>query len=307
MGASVVDYRISTVVVQCRDCGQDVGLYPSRHKCQQASRPPLPPLPAHYTSRPPSSASSVSSSYPSSDSSPSSGKWANRFAGQRANSALEDNEDDSIYFSKFAAHLPEQEQQQTRKLWGKVRQNDKWKQLTEKNDPNQKSGKLWGKLLQATQNMADRIPMRDDKGAESDESDWEGETHVSRVLREYYEKQRRPLPGYLRDERTPRRHSGQDQRQQAASSPPAARHPTPQDIDELQRSRTGRRRLWEKDDAADHPPASHRRQAPPPQHQDDPYERHGRHDRHDRPQERSYDHHDRHDRHDRGYQERHDH
>jgi hypothetical protein len=26
------------------------------------------------------------------------------------------------------------------------------------------TGKLWGKLLMATQNMADRIPSRDDKG-----------------------------------------------------------------------------------------------------------------------------------------------
>lgn len=27
------------------------------------------------------------------------------------------------------------------------------------------SGKLWGKLIQATQNMADKIPNRDDRGA----------------------------------------------------------------------------------------------------------------------------------------------
>jgi hypothetical protein len=27
------------------------------------------------------------------------------------------------------------------------------------------SGKLWGKLIQATQNMADKIPARDERGA----------------------------------------------------------------------------------------------------------------------------------------------
>lgn len=29
----VIDYRISRIVVLCKDCGQDVGLYPARHKC----------------------------------------------------------------------------------------------------------------------------------------------------------------------------------------------------------------------------------------------------------------------------------
>src|SRR3954452_17054986 len=29
----VNDYRVSRIVVLCKDCGQDVGLYPARHKC----------------------------------------------------------------------------------------------------------------------------------------------------------------------------------------------------------------------------------------------------------------------------------
>lgn len=39
---------------------------------------------------------------------------------------------------------------------------------------------------------------------ESDEDDWEGETHVSRILREYYEKNRLPLPNWLFDNRAPK-------------------------------------------------------------------------------------------------------
>src|SRR5690349_19909491 len=31
--AEVIDYRVSRIVVLCKDCGQDVGLYPARHKC----------------------------------------------------------------------------------------------------------------------------------------------------------------------------------------------------------------------------------------------------------------------------------
>jgi hypothetical protein len=78
--------------------------------------------------------------------------------------------------------------------------------------------------MQATQNMTDKIPNRDDKGpgtleihalpliklvpeffyfSESDESDWEGETHISRILREHHEKKGGSLPHWLRDSKTP--------------------------------------------------------------------------------------------------------
>ncbi|RUS22205.1 hypothetical protein BC937DRAFT_90036 [Endogone sp. FLAS-F59071] len=46
MVAEAIDYRVSKIVVLCKDCGQDVGLYPARHKCADVVRPPLPPLPA---------------------------------------------------------------------------------------------------------------------------------------------------------------------------------------------------------------------------------------------------------------------
>src|SRR6185369_2524985 len=52
MVAEVNDYRISRVVVLCKDCGQDVGLYPARHKCglPTSSTPPVPKLPSQYSS-----------------------------------------------------------------------------------------------------------------------------------------------------------------------------------------------------------------------------------------------------------------
>ncbi|KAI9256546.1 hypothetical protein BDA99DRAFT_561987 [Phascolomyces articulosus] len=252
MGAQAVDYRVSKVVVCCKDCGQDVGLYPARHKCQEVVRPPLPPLPTKFTaedpsnlrvprkpvpsydnnennrSRPTSAASSNSSStlnqLATSDTSSATStgsKWS-RFVRSPSNNNIKnntttnsnnggDNDDDSFYYNNFAAHLPDQSSdsgsspsQSGKKLWGKVRQNEKWKQLNEKYDKPKQSAKLWGKLVQATQNMADKIPSRDDRGPESDESDWEGETHVSRVLREHYEKKHEPLPRWLYDERAPR-------------------------------------------------------------------------------------------------------
>ncbi|KAG0170510.1 hypothetical protein DFQ28_001971 [Apophysomyces sp. BC1034] len=235
MGAQVVDYRVSTIVVLCKDCGQDVGLYPARHKCQDVSRPPLPPLPTQYLDDPrrptplldPRLSSSSSASFGPPPPSPGNAdsKWA-RFG----KSNVDENEDDSSYFNKFAENLDETEPS-GKKLWGKVRQNEKWKQLNDKNDKAKSNGKIWGKLLQATQTMADKIPSREeDRGPESDGSDWEGESHVSRVLREHYEKKRQPLPNWLRDMRTP------------PEAQPEIQQPEEKKVN---RQSTGRRRLWD--------------------------------------------------------------
>lgn len=111
--------------------------------------------------------------------------------------------------------------------------------------------------------MADKIPSRDERGpgilllcrlhfyakanewfSESDESDWEGESHVSRILREYYQKKNQPLPEWLFDERTPKRRS----------IGAAGRPKGPENDDMLppldprsQRSPGRKQRLWETD------------------------------------------------------------
>ncbi|EIE82771.1 hypothetical protein G6F46_004543 [Rhizopus delemar] len=197
MGAQVVDYRVSTLIVLCKDCGNDVGLYPARHKCTPVDKPVMPLLPLNYTEN----------SSPSEASSSSVNRWLSRRGKTATEPITAENAEESVYFNNFAQNLPGANDGSSttgKKLWGKVRQNEKWKQLAEKNDKSKQSGKLWGKLLQATQTMADRIPNKDDKGAESDEDDWEGETHVSRILREYYEKNRLPLPNWLFDNRIPK-------------------------------------------------------------------------------------------------------
>ncbi|KAI7888920.1 uncharacterized protein EV154DRAFT_516330 [Mucor mucedo] len=217
MGAQAVDYRVSTLIVLCKDCGQDVGLYPARHKCGPIERPAMPTLPSQYQKSPPplqlnartissgsassTTSSSTSPSFSSVEQTPS--KWSSRLAKSSAHPDHAETEE-SIYFNNFASNLPEDQPATGKKLWGKVKQNEKWKQLGEKNEKPKQSGKLWGKLMQATQTMADKIPSRDDRGADSDEDDWEGETHVSRILREYYEKKRLRLPEWLFDGDTPR-------------------------------------------------------------------------------------------------------
>jgi hypothetical protein len=67
---------------------------------------------------------------------------------------------------------------------------------------------------------------------ESDEDDWEGETHVSRILREYYEKKRLPLPDWLFDKNT-NMHLAKSYKQEPE---------TPVNLV----NQTSRRRLWEK-------------------------------------------------------------
>lgn len=155
MGAQVVDYRVSTLVVLCKDCGHDVGLYPARHKCQPVERPAMPALPTQYTKSnilsSPSldlnnrtmssgSSSSITSSSPSPSLSSVEGNGGNKWSSsrQKTNLHIEDNEE-SVYFNNFAANLPGSSNEATttatpsgKKLWGKVRQNEKWKQLNEK-------------------------------------------------------------------------------------------------------------------------------------------------------------------------------
>ena len=88
MVTEVFDYRVSRVVVHCKDCGQDVGLYPARHKCGIPSSETLPPeIPKKYLSA--EKTGSSSSSTP--DSSQNSKLWS-KFLKV---TALSNNADDS--------------------------------------------------------------------------------------------------------------------------------------------------------------------------------------------------------------------
>ncbi|KAI9020916.1 hypothetical protein CLU79DRAFT_835916 [Phycomyces nitens] len=244
MGAQTVDYRMSKLIVLCKDCGNDVGMYPARHNCDyllHAQLPPLTQIPdGSLKERSPGSDTSSTKSYfgfsrqssglsrqtselsvgsvesdgttnhgtPNSYSS----KWA-RFQ--------KPEETDGSYYDKFAANLPDK-QETGKSLWGRVRQNEKWKQMTaEKSESRRTSGKLWGKLLNATQAMS----VREDE-PESDGSDYEGESHVSRILREYYGKQQKPLPDWMRES-------------------PVQRRVTVHTSENINRQKSGRRRLWE--------------------------------------------------------------
>ncbi|KAI8641314.1 hypothetical protein BD408DRAFT_418314 [Parasitella parasitica] len=220
------DYRVSTLVVLCKDCNQDVGLYPARHKCSSSNK--LPQLPILCSSTTSLSASwnnepedqdvpdlVDSSPVPNivtrqaSDSSMESGKW-NFFKSNNTSDVKkpchdvqeQPNEDhsESIYFNNYASNLSNQAAAANgKKLWGKMKDNEKWKDLiAEKKEESSKSGKLWERIIHAT------ISVEEDNDPDSDDDHWEGETHVSRILREYHQSvSRGPLPAWLYDDQTP--------------------------------------------------------------------------------------------------------
>ncbi|KAL1919231.1 uncharacterized protein VTP21DRAFT_1923 [Calcarisporiella thermophila] len=168
MAPKVIDYRVSTVVVLCKDCGQDVGLYPARHKCASVERPPLPPLP---TTLP---------------------------AGLDATEKKQGASEGTSLWSKWVPTG-----------WGDLGQAQ--------NKSEQKQGTFWDKLMAATEYV---MPQAKNDWPESDDSDWEGETHISRILREHHEKKSDTLPRWLQDGRQPSRTKAREEAAEEERNPP---------------------------------------------------------------------------------------
>ncbi|KAG2202071.1 hypothetical protein INT47_006263 [Mucor saturninus] len=179
------DYRVSTIIVLCKDCNQDVGLYPARHQCN-VKRPYLPTL-CSRTDDVPELIPSSTVTRQASDSSLESGKWS-FFRSSPA--AATENVKNEGYFDTSACDIGVSS---GKKMWSKVKENEKWKELVDKKEETNRPNKLWSRIIQATMSTEDEC------GPESDEDDWEGETHVSRILRDYYESKNKPLPHWLFD------------------------------------------------------------------------------------------------------------
>lgn len=141
MGPEAIDYRVSKIVVLCKDCGQDVGMYPARHKCDEVVRPPLPPLPTSSQLNGMQSRSPIRDRSPgrsdrpvSPPPSPMPSKKAenNRKPKFGRNLTAEEEEpaDRQIYFNDIAESTSGSSTPSSgKKLWGNLKQNDKWKQM----------------------------------------------------------------------------------------------------------------------------------------------------------------------------------
>ncbi|RIA95023.1 hypothetical protein C1645_758619 [Glomus cerebriforme] len=129
----VIDYRISRIVVLCKDCDQDVGLYPARHKCGISTSG--------------GSKESLSSNNLTSNS--------NSNSNSRISSDLKNNSESNNGYN------------------------------------------LWNKFMTSATTVMYNFD--DDSDNESEKDDWDGETHISRILREYYENKGSDLPNWLYD------------------------------------------------------------------------------------------------------------
>ncbi|CAG8487206.1 2985_t:CDS:2 [Racocetra fulgida] len=139
------NYRVSRIVVLCKDCGHDVGLYPARHKCElpqsDSFSNPVPSIPKQHLS------------------------------------------------------LKNKNDTNAAGLWGKLRSVNNWKNVSEDDNvtpsisqPSQGS-KLWDKLLSAAAAY----------NSNHDEDSEYGETHISRILREYHHQKSGDIPDWLFD------------------------------------------------------------------------------------------------------------
>ncbi|KAI8378833.1 hypothetical protein EDC96DRAFT_493354 [Choanephora cucurbitarum] len=237
------DYRISVIVVLCKDCGEDVGLYPARHVCSNVKKPQLPILCSSTTSpfenwnhqqeknTKPSDLSSLLKNTESSlidqqiSSATNDGGMWNFFRTMNSskpnNSSTQEKElEPESYYSVYTASIKKsssfsdfdsrslssslQRAKSTatgRKMTDGYRKNSKWDELIADKKPTEKSNVSWLKM------MSYSLDSSKEDYPESDEDNWEGETHVSRILREHYQNKNKankaPLPSWLYDDHTP--------------------------------------------------------------------------------------------------------
>ncbi|KAI8072237.1 uncharacterized protein B0P05DRAFT_549434 [Gilbertella persicaria] len=261
------DYRISAIVVLCKDCGQDVGLYPARHICSSSKNPQLPILCSSTTS--PSFESwhhqeeetknvpeLISSFIPvkptqvtrqPSDSSTESEKWSFfRSTSKNSNPETPEKEEHTSYLDAYALNLKRSislrelngssattHLQRAKTTTGKkAKENEKWKELiADKHKPGSKTSSSWFNIISSSTSQ--------DIEYCSDQEDWEGETHVARIIREYHEEKHKarhtPLPSWLYDDRTPI---------SALAQIPVTEQAHQEQV-RLRREHSNRRRLWE--------------------------------------------------------------
>ncbi|KAI8075293.1 hypothetical protein BC940DRAFT_220502, partial [Gongronella butleri] len=201
MASKTVDYRVSTIVVLCKDCGEDVGLYPARHQCKGFVRPPLPALPLLIEDPEADAAREAmekASSPPKDESTLAA--WSSALGHTNAPAPPPkttdkkdelDEMDDNSYLDYYAALLPEAKKPAPldgKKLWARAKQNDALQQLQNQSNP-QSATTLWGKLFTAKQKLQEQ-------GPDSDDSDLDAETPVSRTLRQYHENKYGQLPSW---------------------------------------------------------------------------------------------------------------
>ncbi|OZJ03492.1 hypothetical protein BZG36_04031 [Bifiguratus adelaidae] len=294
MPAETVDYRISKIVVLCKDCGQDVGLYPARHKCAEVVRPPLPPLPVPSSidneNLKPSGVGASSGKddnwkedndrndrlRPVSPNTPvpirrgsdtetkmekkpapaAASGWLRlrkamqdneltSGADEKKKEGLDDDDDDDdtqIYFNNIGKDEESTERAGTLSRW-----------KTRKGDAQTTGARLWDKLLAATQQVADRIPVKQEQVPESDDDDVDAETYITKAIREHWQEKGKRLPSWLGEPESVRSRSGilsdfSHTSSVSSSTGPRTESGESGSFDTGETMRRPRQRLWNNDD-----------------------------------------------------------
>ncbi|KAI8891020.1 hypothetical protein K501DRAFT_265525 [Backusella circina FSU 941] len=196
---TLLDNTLHSIKVLCKDCGKDAG-WTGEHHCSNQQKLQLPTLCSSTSSQHNDSSDEDQPPEPfyvtkrlskrEPEKSMENGIWT--FFKSSYDKPVKQNIDDepSIYYDTYTAQLHTANINPRRV--SKVRENDKWKDLaSEKKE--EKKGKLWDKLFQSSETISNL----DNCEGDSDQEDWEGETHISRILREYYQNKHQSLPKWL--------------------------------------------------------------------------------------------------------------
>ncbi|KAF9427290.1 hypothetical protein BGZ94_005173 [Podila epigama] len=216
------DYRVSTIVVLCKDCGNDVGAYPGRHKCSPADRPPMPAMPSIPSKYQQSPSSFPTSSYSSShgangrmrppdlnaqqaNSYGSNGSYGGSNSRTPTSSSFQDrmaNGGRTPTASSFQERMKErdrekqQREREEREAAARALREDPRVNASSATSTSTTSATsttagtgqtLWNRLL-AAKEVINATITGEEKWPDSDDSDYEGETHVARILRERLDK-----------------------------------------------------------------------------------------------------------------------
>ncbi|KAI8345963.1 hypothetical protein B0O80DRAFT_261966 [Mortierella sp. GBAus27b] len=190
------DYRVSTIVILCKDCGNDVGMYPGRHKCPPPpAMPAMPSIPSRFLqSEPLPAPSSRSNGRRPADPAPDS-------YGSRAptSSSFQDRVDPrtpagSSFQDRLRERDREKQQREREEREAVARAVRAASTPPPSNQTNQTTNtaagagtSLWNRLMAAKDVISTTIT-GEERWPDSDDSDFEGETHISRVLREHNDK-----------------------------------------------------------------------------------------------------------------------
>ncbi|KAI8597559.1 hypothetical protein EDD21DRAFT_213078 [Dissophora ornata] len=206
---SSVDYRVSTIVVLCKDCGNDVGAYPGRHKCPpRPAMPSMPSIPLQYQQQSSSSSNSSQSNGRrppdlNADSFGSYGSSNNKYgsSGSRTPTSSSFQDRTNGGGSRTPTAMSFQERMRERDREKQQRERDERetaaKSVREDTRPDATPAAtsaaagagttLWNRL-RAAKDVINATITGEERWPDSDDSDHEGESHVGRVLREYADK-----------------------------------------------------------------------------------------------------------------------